>query len=132
MRHRKLAIVLALAALAVVALATLALWRRANPITQANYARISLGMSRPDVCAILGQPYDYTYGQACCVGVLPEGTPREAVTVEHWITDGCDIWMYFDREGKVSAKSCAHCMAARVSLLDKLRWRYWELTGQLH
>jgi hypothetical protein len=125
MRRRTL--LAARAGAGVVVAVGVALWPRNYPVTRQNYARIALGMSRSEVCGILGPPYDYTYGQANVFCERLEGKLHEEDTSEIWTADGCEIWMYFDREGKVTAKKCQLCNAARVSLRDKLLWHYWRL-----
>jgi hypothetical protein len=130
MRHRKLLAALLVTPI-VIAVVLLALWPQANRVTRDNYARITFGMSRPEVCAILGPPYDYTYGQAVIFGARLEGKLPEEDTSEIWTADGCQIWMYFDREGKVTAKMCQLCKAVPVSLRDKLRWHWWQLKSEL-
>jgi len=58
MRRRTLLV--ALAGLAVVvAVGVVVLWPRADRITEANFERIRVGMSRTDVEAILGPPGDF-------------------------------------------------------------------------
>jgi SmpA / OmlA family len=130
MRERRLRWLLALAGLAVMfAAVAVALWPRPNRITRENYARIKLGMSRSQVRAILGSPYDYTYGIAATGYVRPEGDWCKAVTSESWTAKDCEIWMHFDCDGNVTAKSCGGRLPGPVSLLDKVRWHLWRLTG---
>jgi hypothetical protein len=126
MRRRTLLVALAGLAAAITVAATW-LWTRTNPVTRENYARTALGMSRSEVCAILGSPYDYTYGEANVFGARLEGKLHEEDLPETWTADGCQIWMFFDQEGKVTARSCCLCQAASVSLRKKLLWHYYRL-----
>ena len=57
MRRRKL-----IAAVGLVAVGAFVMWPRMDRITRENFDRISKGMSRAEVEAILGPPGDYSGG----------------------------------------------------------------------
>jgi hypothetical protein len=98
MRRRKLLV--ALAGLAVVVAAgAVVLWPRTERITQENYDRIQLGMSRAHVYTVLGPPGDYATHPT--YGYIGSGPWNRQPGEESWVANETVIWVQFDGTSKV-------------------------------
>jgi hypothetical protein len=91
MRRRKLRWAVAGLAVALVVGGVFVLWLRPDRVTRANFDRLTSGMTRAEVVAILGPPGDYTTGPITSLG--PAEYPP-SVTV--WVTDEGTYWVRFD------------------------------------
>jgi hypothetical protein len=106
--------------MAVVVAVVVVLWPRADRITLTNYDLIREGISRAQVCAILGAPDDYTTRPL--ILSWPPGT--DGLT-DFWWGNECAIGLIFDKEGRGRLK----CHTTRVDLrwqqtaLENLLWR---------
>jgi hypothetical protein len=105
MRRRKLiAAVVGLAVL--VAVGAFVLWPRTDRITEENFDLLRVGMSKPEVYAVLGPPglyltrdADYGDGGDKALGQAPRAGGQKGV--EKWVGDQVALWVQFDTEGHV-------------------------------
>jgi hypothetical protein len=96
-----------------------------NPhIAWENYNRITPGMSRGDVEAILGPPGDYRTGpiRYWVKPFRPTGNPF-CQQVE-WLSDEADIRVWFDHHGEVDCGWYEPVQPKEVGTAEKLRWRW--------
>ena len=132
MRRRTVLVVLGGALAVVVAVGVVVLWPRPERITQENYDRIRVGMSRAEVYAVLGPPGDYSTGDAKASD-LP-GPPmltedlRQAISLEEWFGDRAAIGVYFDGAGNVASARCWLLKPIDHGPLGNLLWRlkHWR------
>jgi hypothetical protein len=139
MRRRTLLV--ALAGLAVVVAAgTVVLWPREDRLNEANFARITPGMSRAEVEAILGPAGDYSSGPleftlalfSFTGGTRPtrdyEPPSRRdffgdgLVDIVEWRTDKWLIVIYFSPTGPLRSER-HHVVRADQSVFENLLWR---------
>src|SRR5690349_20867928 len=97
-----------LALLAVIAATAVALWPQPDRITFENCDRITEGMSRAEVYAILGSPGDYRTGPVVYVGeggkprVMDQfGMPFEAADYAAWLSDEAYVVVHLGDGGRV-------------------------------
>jgi hypothetical protein len=143
MRRRTLFVVLAglavvIAAGAVVLWTTgeIALWPRADRITRGDFDRISAGMSRAQVEAILGPPGDYTTGPIGfhdwqMVGWPDRSSKRRPGVMSGygWTNDLAHIWVEFGDSGEVVAAAFWPCSRPKQGIVELvLSWanRQWH------
>jgi hypothetical protein len=128
MRRRKLLVVLAGLAVAVT-VGAVALRSQSEPdrITQANFERIRVGMTRADVAAILGPKGDFrTKKESIFLGeplhYPPSGPP--VVAYDQWIGDSHVASIAFSHaSGLVEAKSFMVNVPIEQSEFDTVLWR---------
>jgi hypothetical protein len=101
---------------------------RTDRITLENFRRIEKGMSRAEVCGILGPPGDYTTGPLEFVGpgeLRPWYPPLTVVNDarEDWGWDEKTVSVTFDKSGGVSCAMYSGCQRVKQGPLDNLRWR---------
>jgi hypothetical protein len=137
MRRRKLLV--ALGGLAVlVAVGVFVLWPQAHPVTEENFGRITVGMGRAEVDAIVGPAGDYATGPLRFAGptlMVFSGEPsppseyvlsvRDAKghDIVQWRNDRGILTVYFDRAGQVYTKGFLHVERVEQDPLDNLLWR---------
>ena len=131
MRRRKLRWVLAgLAAglVAVVAFVVFVAWLRPDPVRVENFQLLQVGMSKPEVYAVLGVPgeylsrdADYDDVGAKVLGQAPRFAHKEGVEV--WKGDQAVFWVQFDTAGHVSGATCIPLRQTDHGLLGNLLWR---------
>jgi hypothetical protein len=118
---------------AALGLAVYLLWPR-SPINRANYDRIAVGMTRPEVEAILGGPARNETSGTLRVGLWGDGDPRwmegalirflhepDGPMSDVWATDRFVVWIDFGPDGAVAKKSCAPVSRAREWPLERIR-----------
>jgi hypothetical protein len=119
MRNRVDAVVLGLLVLGIAAL--LVAWPQPDRVTQENFDRISDGMGRAEVEAILGPPGDYTTGPSQCLPAFKQlGLPP---VVLDWFADTAWVSIGFDDSGGVVLKRYYPLKRAEQGPLDSLLWR---------
>jgi hypothetical protein len=126
MRRRKLLV--ALVGLAVVVTgAAFALWPSRNRITRENCDRVTAGMTRAEVYAILGPPSDNTSGP---VRVAPESlavcaqlNAQRDLPSEEWETDKGFAHATFDRQERVVGIVYVPCNRISQGFFENLMWR---------
>jgi hypothetical protein len=128
MRRRRLRWVLALAGLGVVIVAgAVVLWPHPpSRITRENFDRIKVGMSRPEVEAILGPPGDYRMGPTLYFldVISPKGSLPFLIhnPADRWESEIGAIDVFFGPTG-VTASVYAHGVKVGRSAFDDLLWR---------
>lgn len=134
MTHRRRILLLTvIAALAALAGGFGFLWTR-TAITPANAAKLEVGMTRADVCVILGGPArqefegifapDFiTGGHAETSARLAAVTKATSLGAEGWYTDRFAIWVAFDNAERVIAVASCPAQRFEESFVDKVRRR---------
>jgi hypothetical protein len=123
-----------LTALALLAVGAFVLWPRPDRITRENFERITEGMSRTEVYAILGHPGDYRTGptrrlEEPDTGDLHDFDRAEAESargrgaVDEWSVDSAVIEVAYGRSGGAVHASYSNNGRRVQSLLDNLLWR---------
>ena len=94
-----------------IAAAAYVLWPRPQRITEENFDLLRLGMSKPEVYAVLGPPglyltrdADYADGRDKSLGQAPRAGGEKGV--EKWAGDQAVLWVKFDPEGHVTGATC--------------------------
>ena len=127
MRRRTLLV--ALAGLAVVVAAGAVLWPpRSGRITRENFDLLQVGMSKPEVYALLGPPgvyltrdVDYGSGGEETLGMAPRAGGEKGV--EKWAADEVGLWVKFDADGHVSGAVCIPMTTHDHGLIGNVLWR---------
>jgi hypothetical protein len=132
MRTRKLWWVVAgLAMLALLAAGAFALWPRPDRVTRENVHRISEGMTRAEVEAILGPPGDYSTGPLREHG-CPQSSYHDLAMLMAEVGEGGALWLsdtgqaviWFDSRGRVMEDPFfSECAREPQGPLDNLLWR---------
>jgi hypothetical protein len=136
MRRRKLRWVLAGLAVVLVGVVALVAWLRLNPLRVENFQLLRVGMSKPEVYAVLGLPGDYLTrdaeyddSAAKVLAQAPQFSHKEGVEV--WKGDQVVFWVQFDTEGRVSGATCIPLRVTDHGPLGNLLWRIkyqlWKL-----
>ena len=128
MRRRKLGWVLAGLAVVLVGVVAFVAWPRPDPLTVENFHLLRVGMSKPEVYAVLGLPGDYLtrdaeYDDATAndLGQAPHYTHKEGVEV--WKGNQAVFWVQFDTAGHVSGATCIPLKLTDHGPLGNLLWR---------
>jgi hypothetical protein len=127
MRRRKLLALLAVG-LAVLAAGSFVLWPRPNRITEESFDLLRVGMSKPEVYAVIGPPglyltrdADYGNGAGKSLGQAPRAGGQAGV--EKWGGDDAVFWVQFDPEGHVRGATCIPTTIHDHGPLGNLLWR---------
>jgi hypothetical protein len=130
MRRRTLLVVLAGLA-GVVAAGVVVLWPQQNRVTRENCDRVTAGMTRAEVYAILGPPSDNTSGP---VRVGPEYLTVLDAQFDalrgpdvEWVTDTGLAEAAFDREERVVGFVYVPCSRIPQGFFENLMWRVERL-----
>jgi len=128
MRRRKLRWVLVGLAIVLVGGAAFMAWSRPDPLRVDNFKLLRVGMSKPEVYAVLGRPGEYLTrdaeyddGAAEDFGQAPRYAHKEGVEV--WKGDQAVFWVQFDPAGQVSGATCIPLRQTDHGLLGNLLWR---------
>jgi hypothetical protein len=130
MRRRTLRWVLALAGPAgvLVAAGAFVLWPRPDRVTRENFGLLRVGMSKPEVYAVIGPPGEYltrdaNYDDAAGTdfGEAPRFAHKEGVEVGKG--DDAVLWVQFDASGHVSGATCIPLKAIDHGPIGNLLWR---------
>jgi hypothetical protein len=138
MRRRKLLATLA-AGMVLAGVAVFVLWPRPDRITRENFDRITKGMSRAEVHALLGPPGDYRtvetevavehagdFVYSARVARVFERFPISILgpeeEYESWLGNAGDICVFYGPDG-VSSEEFATVDRVEKSVLDGLLWR---------
>jgi hypothetical protein len=118
MRNRVDAVILGLLVLGIAAVLA---WPQPdlNLVTQENFDRISDGMSRAEVEAILGPPGDYTTGRSQCKDSLKQ---EFLPVILDWDADNAWVSIGFDDSGSMVRKEY-HPRTPAGRPLENLLWR---------
>jgi len=71
-------------------------------VTWANVERIQVGMTQPEVEAVVGWPPQTSWGCRNCP--ITDNSPPEFDTVLLWSDMECDILVYLNEDGRVVAR----------------------------
>jgi hypothetical protein len=132
MTHRRRILLLTFVAVAAVAAAGAWLFWPRTAITAANAARLTVGMTRAEVTAILGGPARQEFQGVFAPDFETSGREarRAAVTkaaglgAEGWFTERFAIWVAFDDEARVTAvASCPARQRNEESFVEMIRRR---------
>jgi hypothetical protein len=131
MRKRKLRWVLAglaVGLVGVVAFVAFVAWPRPDSLRVENFTLLRVGMSKPEVYAVLGRPGEYLTRDAEYdddaakdLGQAPRYAHKEGVEV--WKGDQAVFWVQFDAAGHVSGATCIPLKVTDHGLLGNLLWR---------
>jgi hypothetical protein len=88
-------------------------------VRYANVERIELGMTRPEVEAIIGLPAQHQVGGDS--GQFTPNAPADYHTALMWSDAECDIWVFLDRDGRVISREGVG--GRPPSWLDRLQQR---------
>jgi hypothetical protein len=128
MRRWKLRCVLAGLAVGLVAVVAFVAWPRPDPVRMENFHVLRVGMSKPEVYAVLGVPGEYLTSDSDYdddgvkeLGQAPHYSHKEGVEV--WKGDQAVFWVQFDTAGHVSGATCIPLRLTDHGPLGNLLWR---------
>lgn len=121
MRNRSQALLFLLAVVALTAVVAHVLRQPAGPISSRDCDRIEIGMTLPQVEAILGGPPGaYTVAESDWSWVLENGVMPSDHTRRVWVSDVGGVRIDFDPAGRVAMKQWVPGPAANRGLLQRL------------
>jgi hypothetical protein len=137
MRGRKLRWMLAGLSLALLAVGAVAMWPQPDRITRENCDRITKGMTKMEVQAILGQPGDHRHYDSHYIlwSIEEVNVARGLIQfdghMECWENDDQACWLKFDGTGRVIGKFVTdvqkvdHGQLGNLFWRVKRQWRHW-------
>jgi hypothetical protein len=130
MRRRKLLGALAGLAVGLVGVVAFVAWPRPDRVRVETFRLLRVGMSKPEVYAVLGLPGDYlTFDTDWAdddsdwenLGQTPDRSHKEGMEV--WMGDHAVFWVQFDTEGHVCGATCVPLRLVDHGPLGNLLWR---------